>query len=277
MSRSPEATRQAYRIASWAMGGFAFVAAVMTFAVGLAALTAPGTAPAGGGERVTTGTAPEGPPGTVLAGDQAEVSGTVAKVTATQVEAPPLAIPLTLQVVPGKGLKAEFSGGTVGGKSATITWDGGRPLPLTGQGSLDLNGAVDVELNASGATYRLDGASRMLTPGSYTFGETVAVVPADGGLGTPKVGARLDVPAGATASVLTRGDVRVTKPAAPLKLNGPGQLVLEGSLEITTREGVRSAKKVTFGPGAFAINLEPQPGGYRVDKALLQGPITLEG
>lgn len=258
------------------MGGFAFLAAVMTFAVGLAALTAPGTEPTGGGERVTTGAAPEGTSGTVLAPDQAVVSGTLVKITATKVEAPPLTIPLTMLVVPGKGLKAEFSGGAVAGKSATITWDGGRPLPLTGQGSLDLNGAVDVELNASGATYRLDGASRMLTPGSYTFGETVAVVPADGGLGMPKVGARLDVPAGATASVLTRGDVRVIKPAAPLKLNGPGQLVLEGSLEITTRSGVRTAKKVTFGPGAFEINLEPQPGGYRLDKALLQGPLTLD-
>ncbi len=278
MPASPEATRQAYRIASWTTAGLAFVAAVLTFAFGLAAVTGPGAAPAGDGQQVTAGPGPSASPGTVLARDQSVVSGVLTRVVGTKVEgAPPLVIPLTLTVVRGNGTKAELSGGAVGGKGATVTWDGGRPLPLGGQGSIDLNGPVDVELTTGGASWKLDGPSRVLTPGSYSLGATVAVSPLNGGLATPKDGVRLEVPPGAAASLKTRGDVRVATPPAPLSLKGPGQLVLEGSLQIMTRDGKRQAAKVTFGPGAFELNLQPGADGYHVEQALLQGPITVDG
>ncbi len=269
-------SRQAYRIASWVSAGLAFVAAVLTFAFGLAAVVGP--APPEEEERVTAGPAPTGPAGEVLATDQIVVSGMVTRVVGTQVEAPPLIVPLTMTVVQkGGGTKADFSGGAVAGKNATLSWDGGRPLPLRGQGSMDLNGPVDVEINPDGASWKLDGASRLLTPGSYTFGATVAVSPLNGGLGAPKENAKLDIPAGAAASVLTDGDVRVATKAAPLRLRGPGGLVLEGTLEVRSRDSVRQAGKITFGPGAFELDLEPVPGGYRVDGALLQGPMTVDG
>jgi len=260
------------------MAAVAFVAAVMTFAVGLAALTIPGSPREADSERVTTGPGPPRSTIQVLAADQSMVSGTVSKVMGTKVEAPALAVPLTLNVARGGGTKAEFSGGTVAGKKVTVTWDGGRgAMPLTGQGSIDLNGPVDVELTSKGATYALDGQSRLLTPGSYVFGVTVAVIPANGTLGAPKDGARLEVPDGVAASLLTRDGVRVTQAPAPLQLKGPGQLVLEGALQVTTRDGMRQATKITFGPGAFELNLEPEAGGYRIDRALLQGPMTVEG
>ncbi len=44
-----------------------------------------------------------------------------------------------------------------------------------------------------------------------------------------------------------------------------------------TRDGVRQATKVSFGPGAFELDVEPQPGGYRVTRSLLQGPTVLDG
>ena len=260
------------------MAAVAFVAAVMTFAFGLAALTSPAQPREADGERVTTGPGPTGADGEVLAADQSMVSGTASRVVGTKVEAPPLAVPLTLNVARGGGTKAEFSGGTVAGKKVTVTWDGGRgAMPLTGQGSIDLNGSVDVELTSKGATYALDGQSRLLTPGTYGFGATVAVIPANGTLGTPKDGARIEVPEGIAASLQTRDDVRVTQAPAALQLRGPGQLVLEGSFEVTTRDGVRQATRITFGPGAFELNLEPEAGGYRIDRALLQGPMTLDG
>ena len=259
------------------MAAVAFVAAVMTFAVGLAALTGPGPPREADSERVTTGPGPSGSTAEVLAADQSMVSGTVSRVVGTKVEAPALAVPLSLKVARGGGTKAEFSGGTVGGKKVTVTWDGGRgALPLTGQGSIDLNGPVDVELTSKGATYDLDGQSRLLTPGTYGFGVTVAVIPTNGTLGTPKDGARLEVPEGIAASLLTRDDVRVTQAPAPLQLKGPGQLVLEGALEVTTRDGMRQATRITFGPGAFELNLQPEAGGYRIDRALLQGPMTVD-
>lgn len=274
---SPSASRQTYRIASWATGALAFGAAVMTFAVGLAALSDPGSPPET--ERVTAGPALQAPLGEVLAPDQSIVTGTVTKVVGTDVDrAPDLVLPLTLTVANrGGGTKADFVGGTVGGKKGTISWDGGRPLPLRGQGSIDLNGPVNVELGGGGASWALDGRSRLLTPGSYAFGATVAVSVVEGGLGTPKDGAKIDVAAGATASVQTRGDVRVATPAAPIQLQGPGKLVLEGALEVKTRDGMRPATKITFGPGAFELSLEPQPGGYRITNAFFQGPTTVDG
>lgn len=274
MSGSPIATRQAYRAASWVTAVLAFVAAVLAFAFGLAALTGPGS-PAGDGQRVTTGPGPTGPKVEVLAQDQAMISGSATKVVGTKIDAPPLTIPLTMTVLRGGGTKAEFSGGNVAGKGAAVTWDGGRPLPIRGTGSIDFNGAVDVEFTPAGANWSLDGRARLLTPGSYSFGATVAVSLAAGGFGTPKDGARYDVTA--QASVLTRGDVRVATPPAPVQLKGPGQLVMDGSFDVTSRDGMRHATKVTFGPGAFELNLSPQAGGYHLDRALLQGPMTVVG
>ena len=259
------------------MAAVAFAAAVMTFAVGLAALTEPGAPPVGQGDRLTTGAPPSTNVIEVLAADQSNVTGSLTKLVGTKVEAPPLVIPLTLTAARGGGTKADFSGGTVGGRKATISWDGGRPLPLRGKGSIDFNGPVDVELGPGGARWLLDGGARLLTPGSYTFGSTVAVSSVDVGLGTPRDGARLDVPPGAAASVLTKSGVRVATPAAPISLRGPGQLVLEGAFDVTNRDGVRQAKKITFGPGAFELDLVPQPGGYRIERAFLQGPTTLDG
>jgi len=277
VSDVPESTRTAYRIGAWAAAGLAFVAAVLTFAFGLAALTGPSSS--GDGQRVTMGSGPTATsaPGEVLAADQSVVSGMITRVVGTGVDAPDLVVPLTMTVVRGGGTKADVSGGTVGGKKATLSWDGGRPLPLTGRGSLDFNGPVGVEITPAGASWKLDGGSRLLTPGSYTFGATVAVSLVTGGLGVPKEGARLEVAPGSPASIATRGDVRVATPAAPFKLKGPGKLVLEGTFELRTKGGTRQAGKVTFGPGAFELNLEPQPGGYRVDRALLQGPMTVDG
>ena len=275
MPAPTESKRQAYRVASWVTGGLAFVAAVLTFGFGLAAVVGP--APAEEDDQVTTGPAPTREVIQVLAPDQSVVSGTVTKIVGSKVEgAPPLAVPLTMTVSRGSGIKAEFSGGAVAGKKATITWDGGRPLPLRGQGSIDLNGPVNFDVTAKGASWALDGGTRLLTPGSYTFGSTVAVSQTGGGFGSAKEGARLDVPAGASASVNTEGGVRVATPAAALKLRGPGQLVLEGSLEVETRGGVRPARKITFGPGAFELDIQPEGGGYRIERAFLQGPTTVE-
>ena len=278
MAAPTSTSRRVYRAASWVSAALAFAAAVLTFGFGLAALTGPREVEQT--EQVTTGPAPTAALGEVLASDQSVISGTVTKLVGTKLVAPPLALPLTLTVARGGGTKAEISGGTVGGKPAAISWDGGRPLPLRGQGSIDLNGPVNVEVNAKGATWSLDGRSRLLTPGSYTFGATVAVSAVGpggiSGLGVPKDGARLEVPAGVTSTLQTRGDVRVTTPPAALPLRGPGQLVLEGTFEVRTRSGVQPARRVTFGLGAFEVDLSPQEGGYRLDRALLQGPITVE-
>jgi len=211
-----ESKRKAYRIGAWASAAVAFVAAVLTFAFGLAAVTGPGQAGDGSTASTQAGPRTTGALGEVLAADQAVVSGTVTSLVGTNIDAPALVLPVTLTVERGGGTKADFSGGTVAGKPATLSWDGGRPLTLSGQGSLDFNGPVNVEVTAAGATWSLDGSSRLLTAGTYIFGATVAVSLATNALGAPKDGARFDVAPGAAASLSTKGDVRITTAPAAL-------------------------------------------------------------
>ena len=267
---------QVYRAASWASGALAFVAAVLTFAFGLAFFLGP--SPAGDGDAPTsTGPRTTQAAGEVLAADQSLVTGTLTKLVGTKVsEAPRLPLPLTLTVARGGGTKAEFAGGAVAGKNATIAWDGGRPLPISGEGSIDLNGPVNVELSADGARWSLDGDSRLLTPGTYNLNAAVAVIPLNTTFGTPRERATMAIPEGAAASLKTNGDVRTTTKPAPLTLKGPGSLVLEGTLEVRTRDGMKPAQKITFGPGAFELDLVPEGGGYRIGRAFLQGPTTVD-
>lgn len=268
---------QVYRLASWASAALAFVAAVLTFGFGLAFLLGPSPAGDGGGGDVAAGPRTTQAEGEVLGADQSVITGTLTRLVGTRVsEAPRLPLPLTLTVAPGRGTKAEFAGGAVDGKNATIAWDGGRPLPISGEGSIDLNGPVNVELKPNGTTWALDGDSRLLTPGTYNLGAAVAVVPLNTTFGKPRERARLDIPQGAAASLKTNGDVRTTTKPAPLVLRGPGQLVLEGTFEVRNREGTRAAQKITFGPGAFELDIAPEGGGYKINRAFLQGSTTID-
>jgi hypothetical protein len=250
------------RVLSFGAGGLAFGAAVAAFAFGLAA-AGDGDAP-----RVATGER-------ALDADQAEVKGTVTRVVGTQVAGSVLQLPLTMNVVRGGGTKATFTGGTVGGKPQVVAWDGGRPLPVTGAGSLDLAGAADVEITSAGATWTLDGVPRVLTSGTYRFGATVAV--GAEGLAAPKDGVTLAVPS--TASLVTHGGVTVATARAAIDLGGPGGLLLEGELAVRTSKGTNAAGSIRFGPGSFTLSLAPQPdgGGYTITGSLLQGTVTEGG
>jgi hypothetical protein len=255
------------RALSFAAGGMAFLAAIGAFAFGLAAVgdrNATGEAV----DRVSTGERPLDP-------DQTEVRGTVTRVVGMQVAGPVLALPLTLNVVRGGGTKATFSGGTIGGKPASALWDGGRPLPITGAGSIDLAGPADVEVTSATTTWTLDGFARVLTKGTYAFGATVAV--GTSGLATPQDGVTMAVPA--MGSLATKGVVTVAVPPGQPALGGPGSLLLEGDLTLRTASGTTRGGSLRFGPGPFELTLLPRPdgGGFTISKGLLQGPTTVGG
>jgi hypothetical protein len=245
----------------------AFVAAIGAFAFGLAA-AGDRKAPVDAGDQVATGDRP-------LDADQTEVRGTVTRVVGTKIAGPVLALPLTLNVVRGGGTKATFSGGTVGGKPASALWDGGRPLPLTGAGSIDFAGPADVEVTAASSTWVVDGFARVLTKGTYAFGATVAV--GTSGLATPQDGVTMVVPA--TGSLATKGGVTIAVPAGSPVLGGPGNLLLEGDLTLRTASGTSHAGSLRFGPGEFELSLLPRPegGGFTISRAFLQGAITAGG
>ena len=219
-----------------------------------------------------TGTTAGGPQ-VVPAADQAFVTGTLTKVVGDDVDGPKIPTPFTLTVPErGGGTKAEFTGGLVQGQAKAVLWDGGRPLPVTGQGALDL-GPAHVEIGPSGITWRLDGSLRALDPGRYALGANVAV--GQQGLATPQDGVTVVVGPGLQAAVRTSGGVTVTLPPAPLTLTGPGRLVLTGDLRVQTPTATKAAHTVEFGPGAFEFRATPIAGGWRIDHLVVQGAFTV--
>ncbi len=280
MSSGPPSERRALRGASVLVAVVAFALGVVAFAASLSAVlgtgddvpaldesarrpnaTAGGTAPAAAKVRP--------------AANQAFLTGTITRLTGDGVDGPRLAMPLTLMVAVRGDTGVEMTGGTVGGTSAAVIWDGGRPLPMSGPGALDLAGPTHLVLTPTGPIWSVDGHDRQLTAGSYALGATVAV--GSTGLALPRDGVTLVVPAGMVAAVHPRGAVTVSVAPAPLALRGPGMLLIEGALAVETTTGTKNVGSVSFGPGPFELDLTPTTGGYTVTHGILQGRFELGG
>ena len=139
-----------------------------------------------GASATTTTTVDLGP---APAPGQVFVKGTVDKLTAEGAQGAPavLAAPFTLMALERGVGKATIENALVDGKRTSIAWGGGTPLPITGTGgSLDLGGSkAKVQIDATGAaTWTVDGSARVLKPGTYRVGASVAV--GVGGLATPR-------------------------------------------------------------------------------------------
>lgn len=202
---------------------------------------------------------------TVLRPGQTEVTGTVVELVADGAVAAPVPAPFTITVpVRGEG-GAEVVGAVVGGRRATIAWDGGRPLPVGGDGAIDLAPAR-LEVSPAVVRWFVDGRPRPLTAGRYGLGAAVAV--GVSGLATPSEGASFEAREG--TAVVTHGGARLELAPAPLALEGPGRVELRGRLAVRTPTGSAGARQARFGEGPFRVTLTPAPGGYRVT-ALFQG------
>ena len=201
---------------------------------------------------------------------QSFVTGTVERFQAEDAVAPtPLGTPFTLSALERGAGGATIENAVVGGRPSTISWATGTPLPITGGGGLDL-GPVGVEADASGITWRLDGAVRTFIPGAYRAGAPVAVGSA--GLAAPREA--VEFQAGPDTVFSSHGGVVVRLDRRPLQLEGPGKIALSGRLEVRTAKGVRAAATVNFGPGPFTVTLSPTASGYTIE-SILQGPVTV--
>ncbi len=201
----------------------------------------------------------------VLRPGQTQVTGVVTSLTATGAVAAPVPAPFTVNV-PARGAGgATISNARVQGRSATITWDGGRPLPVGGGGGLDL-GPARLEVGAQTIRWLLDGIPRLFTSGNYRLGATVAV--GGRGLAAPRDGVTFDSD-GKTAMV-TKGGAHIELSPRELQLEGPGTVQLKGRLQVRTAKESGAAGSVSFGEGAFRVRLTPTSGGYQVD-GLFQG------
>jgi hypothetical protein len=221
---------------------------------------------------VLDGTVDVGPPATrdvtVLRPDQIQVTGLLTRLVALEVDAPPLPTPFTVEAGVRGESRADIVGATVDGRrNTTIHWDGGRPLPITGEGALQLSPA-HFSADASGFRWSLEGEPRAFTPGNYRCNFTVAV--ATEGIGSVREGVAFT--ADTNTALQVDGTAFSRQPASDITIEAAKEagVVLEGTLTVRSPRGETEVEAVHFGPGLYRITLAPVDGGYRVD-ALLQG------
>jgi hypothetical protein len=218
-----------------------------------------------GGTPATTTTVDLGP---APAPGQVFVKGTVDRLTAERAQAPAVATPFTLTAVERGVGKVTIENALVDGKRTTIAWDGGTPLPISGDGgTIDLNGSK-VDVDATGSTWAVDGG-KALKPGVYRVGATVAV--GEGGLARPRDSVAFT--ADSRTVVNGKGGVTLKVPPARQELKGPGKVVGTGQFQVRDQTSRTTATRFQFGEGPYTITLNPVNGRLEVD-AILQGPFT---
>ena len=218
-----------------------------------------------GGRPTTTTTVDLGP---APAPGQVFVKGTVDRLTAERAQAPAIATPFTLTALERGVGKVTIENALVDGRRTTIAWDGGTPLPISGDGgSIDLAGSK-VDVDPSGSTWSVDGG-KALKPGAYRVGASVAV--GEGGLARPRDSVAFT--ADARTVVNGKGGVTLKAPAARQELKGPGKVTGAGQFQVRDQTSRTPASRFQFGEGPYTIVINPVNGRLEID-AVLQGPLT---
>ena len=217
------------------------------------------------GTPTTTTTVDLGP---APAPGQVFVKGTVDRLTAERAQAPPIPTPFTLTALERGVGKVTIENALVDGRRTTIAWDGGTPLPISGDGgAIDLAGSK-VDVDASGSTWAVDGG-RTLKPSAYRVGASVAV--GEGGLARPRDSVAFT--ADSRTIVNGKGGVTLKVPPARQELKGPGRVVGMGQFQIRDQTSRTPATRFQFGEGPYTIGINPVNGRLEID-AVLQGPLT---
>lgn len=203
--------------------------------------------------------------------DQAFVSGNVAALRATMARSatPTLPAPLTLTAVERGEGRVTIEEALVGGERVTVSWDGGVPLPVEGEGGIEV-GLARLEISAEGLAWFLDGSPRTVLPGTYRLGAPVAV--GSRGLAEPQGGVEFE--ADEDTVLVARGVVIRLEPQA-VQLLGPGALELEGDLQVEFPTSERSAASLRSEEGPFELQVTPGDGVYQVE-GLIQAHVFVE-
>ena len=198
---------------------------------------------------------------------QAFVTGEIELLTADKAQAAALQSPFTITGQPGQS-RLDIEKAVVGGQRVTISWDGGTPLPISGDGGLEL-GAAPVQVDGEGITWSLDGAPRTFVAGTYAVGAPVAV--GTGGLASPREG--VEFTADDQTVLVSRGGAVIRLDPAKLELKGPGTLEVEGKLRVRYPDRRSETSNVRFGEGPFQVTVEPDGDKLQIN-ALLQGDVS---
>lgn len=201
---------------------------------------------------------------------QVMVTGTVEAFAADNVQGPPLATPFTISVLDRGQGNATIEKALIDGERTNVFWGGGAPLPITGEGGIDLSGSR-IDVDASGALWSPTGAARSLTPGTYRAGGAVGV--GEEGLARPRESVAFEADA-QTVLNATKG-VAIQVGPSLLKLSGPGHVALTGRMRVVESTGERDATRIELAGGPYEVTLEPVEGeGLRI-VATFQGPYRV--
>lgn len=217
----------------------AVAAAVVAVADGDVRIARPATA---------TTTVPRGP---------LVVSGLVTTVSAEEASSTPLASPLTVHV-PARGEgSATIVQVTIGGRGATVAWDGGRPLVMEG-GTLDVGITRFEAVAGVGLRWLLDGEPRRLSPGIWSVRTPVAVGREGETLAAPRDGVRFT--AGDASLLQTKGGAFLLLPSASTTVEGAGSVHLEGDFVV----GGRKRRVADIAAVRYRLQLTEVAGGFRI-------------
>lgn len=201
---------------------------------------------------------------------QVVVTGTVTSLEMGTAAADGLAFPLTLEADEQGAGRAHIEPAIVDRKpGAVLAWDSGRPLPITGAGSLEFAGPVRLAIVAGQARWYLDGAARRMTAGSYRLGSTVAVGRA--GLAQPRDAVAFD--AGQKTTLQTAHGVYVVA-SEDVHAEGPSGLTARGRLRMEHPDGsTESVSGIDFRNGPLLVDLTREGDTWKI-RALLQGAVV---
>ena len=241
--------------------------AVLVAAALTAACTASSTSAddAGDGSGIAGGADDGGDP---ALGDLTKVTGTLTSAEITGALDGPATLPLVLTVASrGGGNGAVLTGVSAAGGD-TVVWDGGRPITLSGDGTVAVQpGSFVVRDGALVAD--LSGAAHALSPGTYRIDGPVAVGDG-GGLAAPST--QTGLTAGGDAVLSGTGQVEGRLAPGTWALLGPGRVRLVGDLTSYTADATATPIDVTMEQGSFELTITVSGSEVRVE-ALLDGEV----
>ena len=152
----------------------------------------------------------------------------------------------------------------VDGRTTSIDWQAGQPMPISGDGGNLLLKGVTIEAGTDGVSIVLDG-TQALTPGTYRISTSVAVG------SSPMDSVTFDATDKTTAKF--RGTASVPHDG-PLTTQGAGAISLDGKVTVTHPDGsTTEATHLELDQGLYKLTLTPTPLGDFILQALLQGNV----
>lgn len=206
--------------------------------------------------------------------DQAAlVAGSVDRLALMPTLLDPLPAPVTVEPRERERASARMSPVIIDGREQSVAWPGGTPITFRSSANvatLTLD-PVPVEVSPEGVAVDLGGAVGRLTPGGWTVEGSVAV--GEEGFGQPADAVTFEA---VEATTVTFAGSALTELAPePRALEGPGEVVLAGDVEVTTATADRRVPFLSFGPGLYRFDILFLDDRLEVE-GRLEGPIRFE-